>query len=153
MPSCEMCGNQATATAEVEGVKMNVCSACARFGKNVRAAAPPPVKGPKRPVFQRPEPEREELIETVHPDIARLLRQHREKLKLTQEQFAAKLGIRLSTYHHYESGAAVPDIPTARKIEGELRQPLVGKMRVASASLSRDEDARGLTLGDFIKRK
>jgi putative transcription factor len=153
MMDCEMCGKAATAKASVEGVQMHVCGSCARYGKDVRSIpAPKPVKKPS--VFTREAPQpKEELIETVRPDVAKLLRQHREKLGLNQEQFAAKLQIRASTYNHYESGASVPDTATARKLEHTLKIPLVVHMRVAAGPQQTAEEQRGLQLGDFIKKR
>lgn len=148
---CEMCGKPATAKASVEGVQMHVCASCARYGKDVREIAPAkPVK--KASVIREPEA-REELIETVRPDIAKLLRQHRERMKLNQEQFAAKLQIRASTYNHYESGAVVPDTATARKLEHILKMPLVVHMKVAAGPKQATDEQRGLQIGDFMKRR
>ena len=96
---------------------------------------------------------KEELIEAVRPDVAKLLRQHREKLKLNHEQFAAKLQIRASTYHHYESGAAVPDIATARRLEHELKLPIVVHMKVSTPAGAAHDAPRSMTMGDFFKKK
>lgn len=154
--NCEMCGKPATGKATVEGVQMAVCASCMRYGTNAR---PLPQAAPKKgkpsassSMFsERP---REELIETVRPDFPKLLRQHREKLKLNQGQFAASLQVRASTYNHWESGAAVPDTATARKLEHTLGVPLVVHMKLQSgAAQQQDGEVRGLQLGDFIKKK
>jgi uncharacterized protein (TIGR00270 family) len=150
---CEMCGKQATAKARIEGVDMAVCANCAKHGSNVRSLPSAAPKAKAGIAFNRPLP-KDEIIETVRPDVAKVLRQHREKLKMNQEQFAAKLQIRASTYNHWESGAVAPPMETARKIEHVLGVPLVVHMKVqAGAAEKRDEEARGLQLGDFIKKR
>ena len=147
-----MCGKPATAKAKVEGVEMAVCASCSKYGVGVRTL-PQQIKGPKRQIASNPLP-KEEIVEMVRPDFAKLLRQSREKLKLNQEQFAAKLQIRASTYNHYESGAVTPDITMARKIEHVIKTPLVVHMKVASGPVKTDEqESRGLQLGDFIKKR
>lgn len=152
---CEMCGKQASAIAKIEGTQLNVCASCAKHGIIVKQLPPPKVVQKHKSIaIAKPAPiVKEELVEQVRPDIAKLLRLHREKLKLNQEQFAAKLQIRASTYHHWESGAAIPDITIARKLEPVLKLPLVVHIKVATAAEKKQEEARGLTMGDFIKKK
>jgi putative transcription factor len=152
---CEMCGKQATAIARIEGTQLNVCASCARHGTIVKQLPPPKVVQKHKSIaVAKPEPKmKEELVEQVRPDIAKLLRQHREKLKLNQEQFAAKLQIRASTYNHYESGTVMPDIGTARKLEQVLKVPLVVHVKVATPVEAKHEESRGLTMGDFIKKR
>jgi uncharacterized protein (TIGR00270 family) len=152
---CEMCGKQATAIAKIEGTQLNVCDSCARHGTVVKQLPPPKVVQKHKSIaVAKPEPAvKEELVEQVRPDIAKLLRQHREKLKLNQEQFAAKLQVRASTYHHWESGAATPDITIARKLEPALKLPLVVHIKVSTPTEKKHEEARGLTMGDFIKKR
>jgi uncharacterized protein (TIGR00270 family) len=146
---CEMCGKPAVARAMIEGAQLYVCGSCAKHGTAVKQLQQP---APKKPTASMRAPEqREELVEQVRPDLAKLLRQHRERLGMTHEQYAAKLQIKASTYHHYESGSALPDIPTARKLEHVLGTPLVVHVRVTSQQVKHDE-ARGMTLGDFVKR-
>jgi putative transcription factor len=150
---CEMCAKPATAVARVEGVQMNVCAACTKYGTVIKQ-----LPGPKAPVrksiaIAKPEPVvKQELIEQVRPDIGKLLRKHREALKLNQEQFAAKLQIRGSTYNHYESGTTLPDITAARKLEHVLKTPLVVHVKIATAE-AKKEPAREMTMGDFLKKK
>ena len=147
--NCEMCGKAASAVARIEGAQLTVCASCARHGTLVRQLPQAQKPSKKMPA---PEKSKEELIEQVRPDVARLLRQHREKLKLNQEQFAARLQIRASTYNHYESGAITPDIATARKLEHVLGVPLVVHVKVGGMEMKK-ADGRSMTMADFIKRK
>lgn len=41
-------------------------------------------------------------------DIARLVKDLRERMKLTQEQFAQKVGVTYSTVNHWENGKRMP---------------------------------------------
>jgi putative transcription factor len=149
-----MCGKTASVVAKVEGVQMNVCESCAKYGTIIKQLPVQQKTSARKSLASaKPEPMKEELIEQVRPDVAKLLRQHREKLKLNQEQFAAKLQIRGSTYNHYESGAVMPDITTAKKLEHVLKMPLVVHIKVATPIEGKKEPSRELTMGDFIKKK
>ncbi len=152
---CEMCGNaNAVAVARVEGVDMSVCARCAGHGV-VRREIEQPQKKPKgAPRKAATQAQRgDELVESVHPDIARMLHAHRERLSLTQEDFAKRLNIRSSVYQHYEAGTTVPDIALARRLEHELHVPLVVHIKLAKGPVSTGEEAAGMTLADFVKKK
>lgn len=41
-------------------------------------------------------------------DIAKLVKDLRERMKLTQEQFAQKVGVTYSTVNHWENGKRMP---------------------------------------------
>ena len=48
-------------------------------------------------------------MKTMHEaDIARLVKDLRERMKLTQEQFAQKVGVTYSTVNHWENGKRMP---------------------------------------------
>lgn len=155
--ACEMCGNNTTsAVVRVEGVEMQVCNSCSRHGTMVRnIIAPTKKKGSAESTakFSSQPRREEEIIEQVKPEVGKLLRKHREKLGLDQEKFASKLGIKLSTYHHYENGSAIPDIPTARKLESELKVGLVIRIKFEPGATKAKEDSRGMQLGDFLRKR
>jgi len=50
-------------------------------------------------------------------DLARKIRELRSKLGLTQEQFAAKVGVTFSTVNRWESGKSKPSPLALRQIE------------------------------------
>jgi ribosome-binding protein aMBF1 (putative translation factor) len=104
-----------------------------------------------------PQPVREEqteLVEQGRKDLPKLLRQERERRKMNHEQFAAVLQIRASTYHHFESGAMLPDTALARKMEHVLKQPIVISVRMAKTGWKPETGSgEGLTLGSFIKKR
>jgi uncharacterized protein (TIGR00270 family) len=150
---CELCGKPATAKGTIEGVSMQLCNACAKHGTNVRGLPPP--KSPKRVVAERKsELPREELIEKVRDDVGKLLREHRMKLGLNHEQFAAKLQMRASTYHHFENGTTKPDTAMARKLEHILKLPIVVHVKMQTvATRKHDEPVQGLTIADMMRKR
>ena len=54
-------------------------------------------------------------------DVAKMIMELRAKLGLTQEQFAAKVGVTFSTVNRWESGKSKPSPLARRRIE-ELRE-------------------------------
>ena len=54
-------------------------------------------------------------------DIPRLVRELRERIGLTQEKFAAKLGVTFPTINRWENGRAKPSPLAMKQIEGLLR--------------------------------
>ena len=54
-------------------------------------------------------------------DISRLVRELRERTGLTQEKFAAKLGVTFPTINRWENGRAKPSPLAMQKIEELLR--------------------------------
>ena len=54
---------------------------------------------------------------TQQPEIAELIRQLRQELKLTQEQFAAKLGVTFPTVNRWENKRAQPSPLALEKIK------------------------------------
>lgn len=58
-------------------------------------------------------------------DIARLVKDLRERMKLTQEQFAQKVGVTYSTVNHWENGKRMPQ-PFLVKRVLELKQEIDG---------------------------
>lgn len=58
----------------------------------------------------------ESLVNT-QPDLAPLVRKLRERLGLTQEKFAARLGVTFPTINRWENGKAKPSPLALRRIE------------------------------------
>jgi putative transcriptional regulator len=57
----------------------------------------------------------------VQTDIPRLVRELRKRTGLTQEKFAAKLGVTFPTINRWENGRAKPSPLAMQKIEELLR--------------------------------
>ena len=56
------------------------------------------------------------------PDRAELVRQLRERLGLTQEKFAARLGVSFPTINRWENGRSIPSPLALQRIEQILRE-------------------------------
>lgn len=140
-----MCGRQGELiTAEVERVEMKVCQNCSRFGTIKRRADAAPLlqkKLHKEPAFR------------VAGNYAAILRQAREKQKLSQEDFARFLQEKESIVAKWEQGRMQPSVEVARQLEKILGVSLV--MEDVEQSFEKDKNARadGFTLGDFMKKR
>jgi len=58
----------------------------------------------------------------AQPGIAPLVRELRRRLSLTQEKFAAKLGVAFPTINRWENGRARPSPLALQQIKGLLRE-------------------------------
>jgi transcriptional regulator with XRE-family HTH domain len=59
---------------------------------------------------------------TDEPDVGQLVRELRERLGLTQEKFAAKVGVTFPTINRWENGRARPSPLAVKQIEGLLAE-------------------------------
>ncbi|MBS3164189.1 TIGR00270 family protein [Candidatus Woesearchaeota archaeon] len=145
---CDMCGAESELLlAEIEGVRMQVCATCARFGKVLGKAPAGPSRVPVRPA--RPEPP-EEPEWTIVADYAQRIRDRRESLGMKQEDLAKKLAEKESLVHKIEVGAFSPGLELARKIEKLLGITLLEKAAPGDAP-SGVEKRGALTLGDIAR--
>ena len=155
MGGCDLCGKEpVVGICDVEGARVNVCASCSGFGKIIRRFDQPPHPDPWTVRRARARPASPAIEPQVHPDLAKILRKARERAGKTQEEFSALLGIKLSQYHHFESGSGVPDIETARRMERSIGTALVVRIREegTSGSAGSAPAGSGVTLGDILKR-
>lgn len=156
---CELCGkNIAEFRSMVEGTMMSVCKDCARFGdvkskSNVRI-----VVQEKKSVQKEPE----YIFATGYGNI---VKNAREKLGLTQEDFAKKISEHKSLIHQVESEHIKPNIVFANKLEKALgikiveqvmedkNQPSFKSNDSKNYSGRTSSSSQGLTFADFIKKK
>ena len=141
MASCEMCGKAAAVRAEVEQVMMEVCMSCARYGKVVAR----PTLAQQR-VVRREGPEM-----MVVEEYDSLLKKSREKLGMTQEEFAKHLQERESVVAKWEQGSLKPSVEAAQQVGRKLGLSLVVQSGVESGIPAAKTAAQELTLGDFVK--
>lgn len=150
---CEMCGRTGQLfKARIEGVELDVCGECARFGTMI--ARPRPVQQLMQNAAQMQAgraqvPEKKEILVA---SFAGIIRKKREQLGLTQEAFARLLAERESLVQKMEAGTFVPSIDMARKMERILKTRLVEEEQDVIAPVSRGSAAT-FTLGDFVKKK
>ncbi|MFN6529331.1 helix-turn-helix transcriptional regulator [Nostoc sp. ChiSLP03a] len=71
--------------------------------------------------------------------ISDFIRQLRQQLDLSQEKFAAKLGVSLRTINRWENGATVPSQMALKLIEEMLEKMGKADKRLAHKSLPKSE--------------
>ncbi len=158
---CELCGRDVPRLKKVviEGVILNVCDECAKFGKEIKGnEIPKDVKYlPPEIVRERLERKRRrsrkdylEEEEVLVEDYPKVIREARERLGLTQEELAKKILEKRTVISKIERGEMRPDEKLIKKLEKALGIKLKEKV---SPIYSSKEKKKGtaLTLGDLIK--
>ena len=137
---CELCGSKATRKAKVEGIVLNVCDDCVKFGKEI-----PTIE------FRRTKkkiPKIEGLEQVLIKDFHKLIRKSREKMNLTQEELAKKLKEKASVIKRIEEGWK-PPLKLINKIEKffdiKLREEIEEKV------LDKKSNSTNLTIGDVVE--
>ena len=157
---CELCGKDVPRLHKVviEGVIMNVCDECAKFGKEIKGN-----EIPKDVKYLPPEVVRERLErkqgkrrkdymdeeEVLIEDYPEVIRKAREKMGLTQEQLAKKILEKKTVISKIERGEMHPDEKLIKKLEKALDIKL--KEKVSTVYRKDVKKSGGLTLGDLIK--
>jgi len=128
MPYCELCGRKIEGqayAASVEGATLVVCDRCA---SKIRTARP---LVRRRQTMRARTPSRsrfygivsDDLI--VHPNYPRIIKQARERMRLTQRELARLIREKESVISRIERGALRPSIELAKQLERVLRIKLV----------------------------
>jgi putative transcription factor len=157
---CEMCGKNVTFLRKVtiEGVSLEVCSECAKFGIEAKKDAPKEEK-PRPLIAQRLEVrekrgrprdvleggEKEDLVE----DFGALIRVARERAGMTQKDLAMKINERVTILSKIESNLMRPDDKIITKLQNELG--IVLKEKVPEVVAAKESSRAALTLADLIK--
>lgn len=149
--NCDLCGKaeESLKRTLIEGVELEVCSACSKFGKvisDVRRFSP---KEQHRQ-FQKKSESKEEKIELLVEDYAGIIKKKRESTGLTQKDFANKIGEKEATVHKMETGTLEPSLALAKKLEKVLGVKLVEEHE-EKHDQAKKQRTEGFTLGDFIK--
>ena len=145
-----MCGREGRLIkAKVEGTLLDFCGSSSRFGEIVSA--------PKKPFFKKklPPQSKEEIIETIIPEYAKLIKNARERRGLKQEDVARGLAEKESLLNRIESGHQEPSIILARKLERffKIRLLEMSKDKVATVlKTEKNQRKDTFTIGDFIKK-
>lgn len=184
MSSCELCGRGMKGRGRdvtIEGASMTVCLQCAtRFGgQHERESSRKPAHAPSRPSWtsgneqhssSRPRHSQSARIgaKQIHrprgpvtldemmliEDYAQVIRTARQRLKLSQDELAQKVGERISTLQSIEAGRLKPTKKTIRGLERELGISLLEAISTASTRTYQPESSdRSATLGDIVKIK
>ena len=148
MANCEVCGkkNDILDKAIVEGVLINVCHNCSRFGRVVSIKKP--FVEPKRMISVQHREETEDIVDNY----AEIIKQSREKKGLKQEELAMNIAEKESIIHKIETGSLKPSFQLARKLEQFLNIKLI-ELQEEKKDLSLNLKDNGLTIGDLLKVK
>ncbi len=148
MPTCEICGRRTSKLYKIrlEGAEMLVCENCKKYGELISEVSEPK---PVKKVVKKPKVEKEEVVVENYAEIIRGIR---EKLGLTQADFAKKLGERESLMRKIEDGKLIPTIQLAKKIEREFGVHLVEEIDATEYSVKSPEKEE-VTLGDVVDLK
>lgn len=154
-----MCGKESSLfNAEIEGVVLQVCKDCAKYGKVLSR-----VRDPNFEQDSKREPSRtgrdgrfgsrfgyknrlsakEEPLEVISDNYSNLIRNTREKKGIKQEDFAKIINEKWSLVSGIESGKIKPSIELAKKIEKNLGIKIVEEIEnsgVLSGSSDLDLD-------------
>jgi len=148
MGNCEICGKNFNnlERAIVEGVMIDVCHDCGKFGKVVSIVKP--LIEPNRiiPVHTK---ESSEGIRSDYPDV---VKKAREKKGLRQEELARDIAEKESTIHKIETGSMPPSFILARKIEQYLGIKLI-EIQEETKKIDLNLKDSSITIGDLIKIK
>jgi len=143
-----MCGKDTDlSTVLVEGVEMEACQACARFGKAIKKPQPdkfvPGFRKKHLPRQQQPE-------QGIVSGYGALIRNKREKMGIKQVDLARMLSEKESIIQKIENNQFEPSIALAKKLEKYLKITLIEEItdmpKVELATKS-----SGVTIGDMIK--
>ena len=148
MGSCEICGKnfENLERAIVEGVMVDVCHDCGKFGKAIIVKKP--LIEPKRviPVHTK------EVMEDVVTDYAEMIKKARERKGLKQEELAKNIAEKESVISKVESGSLRPSFILAKKLEQYLGIKLIETFEERK-EVSLNLQDNNLTIGDLLKLK
>ena len=153
-------------TIEVDGARLLVCERCRRFGVEVKKKPSKSVTSTVKPLIntpqkaQRPARPRPMHVKALRAEISEYelaenypqqIRTARESLKLTQSEFAQKIGERLSIVQKLETGKMRPSDTLVEKIDRVLRINLRTTVEEDMASHHYQKPNTDLTIGDIAK--
>ncbi len=147
MSECEICGKEMPMLirAKIEESVLSVCSKCIEFGEKTEQLQEETVK---KPVL----PNSEALKETILIDhYGFLIKNAREKMKLSRLEFAAKIKEKENIIKRVEASELKPDDKLLEKIEKFLNLNL--KEKDIQKPQKKDVKKAELTLGDVVQIK
>lgn len=149
--NCDLCGRTTDDLVKsvIEGVPLDACKDCAKFGKVISQPIRPGAKEQARR-FQNSQ--KEEKSEMIVEDYAELVKKKREAMGFTQKDFASRLNEKETMIHKIETGSFMPPLPLAKKLEKVLGIKLIEEYS-ENQELIKPAKREGFTLGDFIKVK
>ena len=146
--ACDICGKKGEIyRAIVEDVELEVCNDCSSYGKIVGKESHKAVAASYGTIRNK-----NEQLELITDNYFEIIKKSRERLQLTQKDFAKRLNEKESLIHKIETGSVKPSIHLARKLEKFLKVKLI-------VDYEEDHDKRNkhsnttLTIGDILSLK
>jgi len=146
----------------IEGVPLEVCTECSKFGKDATKGEPKKSPEAKPIISQRLEVREKRLKqkdiyeragqEELVPDYGEVLRRARVRAGFTVKDLALKINEKATVLSKVEAGTMRPEDKLVTKLEKELGISLREKVATVLAARQSDQQ-RGLTLADLIKIK
>lgn len=158
---CEVCGRKihgAAVNAVIEGAKLTVCSACAKYGKTVTTDEDKSTISASKPALPTHLTRKKAARTTVEADrevvdgYDALIRRAREKLGLSHEELARKINEKESVLKKLEAGKMKPDNMLASKLEHALKIKLLTPVveEEPKGEILKAQ-AQKTTLGDIVR--
>ncbi|MBW9222386.1 TIGR00270 family protein [Methanothermococcus sp. SCGC AD-155-C09] len=158
---CELCGKEdkKLTTVRIEGVEMQVCSECSKYGVIPKTYSKKPKprgiiktkpSNKKTTSYIRPRRDIFDNLKTIVEDYGNIIKEAREKKGMSIKDLAKKVGIKESTLHKIERNELEPEEKYISKLERELNIVLYEEGdQEYNNTISNEE----ITLGHFIKVK
>jgi len=146
---CEICGKETKKIfiAEIEGIILRVCEECAKSGRILNIVE----KGNKIKERQKPKGKSEEEYELVE-NYGKLITEAREKMSLSIEELAKKIGEKESLIRKIEREEIRPSDKIIERLEKLLKIKLREKIEAKFKKERRDEEMK-LRIADVVKIK
>lgn len=142
-----MCGKEEQLfKAVIEDAQLQVCAQCGKFGKVLHQIMDTHIK---EKVMQ---PKPQEFGFLVLDNYSQRIKQKRERLGLTQEEFAHRMNEKTSIIHQLESGHLSPSLQIAQKLKRTFGIVVIEDYQELAIEAAKEKTAE-YTLGDFIKVK
>ncbi len=149
---CELCGKKTNKLFHViiEGVSLQVCENCAKFGKIKKEKIISNKAHLKNEDVELKEIREKEVI--ISPKAKDLLRKYREERGLTREELAKALNVKVNLIEKIERGITDLDLKDVEKIEKKLKLKLTEEVVIDYDPKQKQFDENEtLTVGDVVK--
>ena len=143
---CELCGIRSSCCkAEIEGVILNVCEQCAKYGKKITT--------PPKKLVKKVSPALPKIEKIPVEDFSERVRKLREQRKLSQEELARSVKEKVSVIKRIEEGW-IPEEKVIEKLEKFFGVKLTEEI-VENEFKSKKEakNTQVLTIGDIVEIK
>ncbi|MDI9643757.1 MAG: multiprotein bridging factor aMBF1 [Candidatus Verstraetearchaeota archaeon] len=156
--NCEVCGKKIVgfpARVSIERSVLLVCQECSKFGTKVdkatvkRFETTSPRPGPKRLTIKKPKEKFEEFI--LIENYGEMIRKSRERVGMSRDELAKRLGEKESVIRRIEGGEMYPDASLTERIERLLKIRL--RTTVERVDTVQSPLPSGTTLGDIAVLK